>query len=99
MLNIINARVLTLAGAPEPRRGRDLHDLGVIANGFVRIDEGRIVDVGEMDALAAAPGSSEPDTIDDRPKAPDPAFKKLKKQATALAREERKRLIREAKRR
>jgi len=39
------------------------------------------------------------DNIDDRPEAPDPERKKLEKQADAMAREERKRLIREAKKR
>ena len=41
----------------------------------------------------------DPDAIDDRPKAPDPRMEKLKKQANAMAKEERKRLIRDAKKR
>jgi len=41
----------------------------------------------------------DPDAIDDRPKAPNPKMEKLKKQADAMAKEEKKRLIREAKRR
>ncbi len=41
----------------------------------------------------------DPDAIYDRPKEPDPKFEQLKKQADALAKEERKRLPREAKRR
>ena len=39
------------------------------------------------------------DTIDDRPKEPDPKMEEFKKQADAMAKEERKRLIHEAKRR
>jgi hypothetical protein len=41
----------------------------------------------------------DPDAVYDRPKAPDPKMEKLKKQADAKAKEQRKRLIREAKRR
>jgi hypothetical protein len=40
----------------------------------------------------------DPDAIDDRPKAPDPKMEKLKKHANAMAKAERKRLNREAKR-
>ena len=40
----------------------------------------------------------DPDAIDDRPKAPDPKMKRQKKQANAMAKAERKRLNREAKR-
>ncbi len=39
------------------------------------------------------------DAIDDRPKEPDPKMEEFKKQADAMAKEERKRLIHEAKRR
>ncbi len=39
----------------------------------------------------------DPDAIDDRPKEPDPRMEELKKRVNALAKEERKRLIREAK--
>ncbi len=41
----------------------------------------------------------DPDNIDTTPKKPDPRMKELEKQANALAEEERKRLIREARRR
>lgn len=40
-----------------------------------------------------------PDSIDEGPKEPDPKMEEFKKQADALAKEERKRRIREAKRR
>ena len=46
-LTITNARILTLAGPGQPRRGAALRDLGVIERGFVRIEDGRIVGVGE----------------------------------------------------
>ncbi len=46
-LEIINARVLTLAGGDGPRRGPVLRDLGVIPRGFVRVEAGRIAAVGE----------------------------------------------------
>ena len=55
-LTITNARILTLAGPGQPRRGAALRDLGAIEHGFVRIEDGRIVEVGEGEcALAAAP--------------------------------------------
>lgn len=41
----------------------------------------------------------DPDAIDDRPKEPSPEFVKMQKRADAMVKEERKRLIREAKRR
>jgi hypothetical protein len=40
-----------------------------------------------------------PVAVDDGPKQPDPKMERLKKQADAMAKAERKRLIREAKRR
>ena len=46
-LTITNARILTLAGPTAPRREDALLDLGVIERGFVRIEDGRIVEVGE----------------------------------------------------
>ncbi|MEE9128890.1 MAG: hypothetical protein V3T84_02650, partial [Phycisphaerales bacterium] len=55
-ITITNARILTLAGPGQPRREAALRDLGVIERGFVRIEDGRIVGVGEGEcALAAAP--------------------------------------------
>ncbi len=45
-LTIINARVLTLAGADGPRRGAALGELGEIERGFVRIQADRIEAVG-----------------------------------------------------
>ncbi len=50
-LTISNARVLTLAGWPVPRRGTALRELGVIERGWVRIE----------DELIAAVGDGEPD--------------------------------------
>jgi hypothetical protein len=41
----------------------------------------------------------DPDAINDRPRTPNPRMEKLKKQADSMAKEERKRLIREEKRR
>lgn len=42
-----NARVLTLARGPRPRRGGALNDLGVVENGDVIIDRDRVVAVGQ----------------------------------------------------
>lgn len=45
-LHLRNARILTLAGGPEPRRGRALGELGVIPAGDVIVADGRITAVG-----------------------------------------------------
>lgn len=45
-LHIRNARILTLAGPPGPRRGKALGDLGVIPGGEVLIADGRIAAAG-----------------------------------------------------
>lgn len=43
----INARLITLSGGDGPRRGEAMQDLGVIENGWVRIDGDIISGVGE----------------------------------------------------
>ncbi len=48
-VTVVNARVLTLAGGPAPRRGAGLGDLGVIERGWVTVTRGRIGAVGEGD--------------------------------------------------
>lgn len=45
-LHLRNARILTLAGGPEPRRGQALGELGVIPAGDVLVADGRITAVG-----------------------------------------------------
>ena len=45
-LLIRHARILTLAGAPRPRRGAALRELGVIERGDVLVQEGKISAVG-----------------------------------------------------
>ncbi|MBX3750208.1 MAG: imidazolonepropionase [Opitutaceae bacterium] len=45
-LHIRNARLLTLAGGAEPRRGKALGELGVVATGDVVVADGRITAVG-----------------------------------------------------
>ncbi|MDG2424560.1 MAG: imidazolonepropionase [Phycisphaerales bacterium] len=44
---LINARLITLAGGDGPRRGEAMQDLGVIENGWVRIEGPMITGVGE----------------------------------------------------
>jgi imidazolonepropionase len=47
---ITGARILTLAsnsGQESPRRGAELAELGVIEHGWVRVKDGRIVEIGE----------------------------------------------------
>lgn len=43
---LMNARILTLAGAPGPRRGAAMRNLGVIERGYVTIRDGRIAALG-----------------------------------------------------
>ena len=38
---IANARVLTLKGPPGARRGAALRDLGLIEDGWVKVEQGR----------------------------------------------------------
>jgi imidazolonepropionase len=45
-LLIRNARILTLAGSELPRRGAEMRDLGIIPQGDVLIEAGRIAAVG-----------------------------------------------------
>ena len=52
-LTVLNARVLTLAGA-SVRRGAAMRDLGVIERGFVRCEAGRVVAIGSGDAPATS---------------------------------------------
>jgi len=58
-----------------------------------------VVEVPDAKSKLAKMAGIDLDDIDDRPKEPDPRFEQLRKQADALAREERRRLIREAKKR
>ena len=44
---IVNARIVTLDGSDGPRRGPSIRDLGVIENGWIRIDGERITALGE----------------------------------------------------
>ena len=53
-ITITNARILTLSGPDQPRRGEDLQNLGVIERGFVRIEDGKIVEVGEGEYRSAS---------------------------------------------
>jgi imidazolonepropionase len=46
---LANARILTLAGSPGPRRGNAMRALGVIERGFVAIRDGRVAAVGAGD--------------------------------------------------
>ncbi len=49
IFTIRNARVLTLAGALSPRRGKDAGELGVIERGWVRVEGERIAALGAGD--------------------------------------------------
>lgn len=62
-LIIGKARILTLKGNGSPKRGEDLGDLGVIEHGYVIIQEGEIVAVGEGDP-PPLPDGTEGELID-----------------------------------
>ncbi|UCD75191.1 MAG: imidazolonepropionase [Phycisphaerales bacterium] len=53
-LIISNARILTLAGDGQPRRGEALRDLGVIDNGHVIVQSGKITTMGPGDPPSMA---------------------------------------------
>ena len=55
-LTITNARILTLAGPPAPRRGKALGELGPIERGVVTIDKGRIETVSPGEPSSAPKG-------------------------------------------
>ena len=44
---LVNARLITLAGGTGPLRGESMQDLGVIENGWIKLDDDTISDVGE----------------------------------------------------
>lgn len=44
---IVNARLVTLNGPEGPRRGEAMRDLGIIENGWLRIDDDRITGLGD----------------------------------------------------
>jgi imidazolonepropionase len=55
-------QVLTLRGAPTPRRGTDLQNLGIVEDGSILIEDGKIRDVGSthrIENLAVARGAIE----------------------------------------
>ncbi len=57
---ISGARIVTLAGEGDrtPRRGARLGDLGVVERGWIRVGDGRIIEIGEGDAPPVTPGTS-----------------------------------------
>ena len=61
--------------------------------------EEKAKEYGDAKRKLAEMAGFDPEEVDTTPREPSPRFEKLKKQADALAREERKRLIREARRR
>ena len=51
-LLVVNiGELLTLAGPPVPRRGADMRELSPVRSGAVAAHDGRIVAVGEQDAV------------------------------------------------
>jgi imidazolonepropionase len=68
-LLIRNARLLTLAGASRPRRGKELAELGIIPQGEVLMTDGKIMSVGPK---VEAPADTE--AIDAQGRVLMPAF-------------------------
>ena len=48
-VTIANARILTMAGPPGPRRGDGLRDPGLIERGYIKIKDDRITEIAEGD--------------------------------------------------
>src|SRR5271169_989343 len=70
-----NARqLLTLAGAPVPRRGRKLAELGIIKDGGVLTQGARIIRVGRTSQLEAEALSLGAEAIDCRGRVVMPGF-------------------------
>ena len=67
-------QVLTLAGPPAPRRGRDLRELGIIAGGSVLVANGRIVAVGRARDVRREARRLRARTIDCRRRVVMPGF-------------------------
>jgi imidazolonepropionase len=67
-------QVLTLAGAPVPRRGRALEELGIMAGGSVLIAGGRVAGVGRARDLEAQARRLGAHTIDCRGRVLMPGF-------------------------
>lgn len=53
---IHNARLLTIRGNTDPRRGKALHDLGIIERGYICIDGDRITEVQTGDTPPSVHG-------------------------------------------
>jgi imidazolonepropionase len=46
---LTNARLITLAGHDGPRKGTDMSDLGIIENGWLMVEDDRIIAIGPGD--------------------------------------------------
>jgi len=68
------AQVVTLAGPPVPRRGRDLGDLGILPQGSVLIQGGVILQVGSARSLQRAATRARAESIDCRGRVILPGF-------------------------
>ncbi|HUI40736.1 MAG TPA: imidazolonepropionase [Terriglobia bacterium] len=67
-------QVLTLAGPPAPRRGRDLGELGIVCGGGVLVANGEIAEVGRTRDLAGRARQLKARTIDCRGRVVMPGF-------------------------
>ena len=73
-LLIVHAtELVTLAGDPRPRRGREMRDLGIVHDGALYAVEGVIRDVGESSSLAAKYADAD-DVLDATGKTVVPGF-------------------------
>jgi imidazolonepropionase len=72
-LLVINAKeLLTLSGPKRARIGKEMSELGIIENGAVAVDNGRIIDVGKTNQIKKKYQSEE--TIDAKEKVVMPGF-------------------------
>ena len=67
-------QLLTLAGPPPPRRGRDLEELGIVTGGSVLVSNGRVAAVGRARDLRAEARRLKARTLDCRGQVVMPGF-------------------------
>lgn len=67
-------QLLTLAGPPAPRRGRDLEELGIVPGGSVLVSNGRIAAVGRAGDLQSEVRRLRARTVDCRGRVVMPGF-------------------------
>lgn len=56
---LVNSRIATLAGPRRPRTGAEMRDVGLIADGAMLVEDGKVAAVGRRDEVLALAGNCE----------------------------------------